>query len=123
MAKSTTPRWLLWAFEAVSYSVDLLEAICNWQRSSRGISSSRITHNRLPVLKINADHSNYRSPHRVPGHRPPSSYRDKPHSHALPHAHLRSKHRCRQVPLLVFSHEATKSEEVEWRDRQPQRHP
>jgi hypothetical protein len=54
--RSATPRWSLWDFEAVSYSIDFLEAILQLATQQlAGISSSRITHNKLTVLKINAN--------------------------------------------------------------------
>merc|ERR1712000_435764 len=63
------------------------------------------------------------SPSRIPGHRAPPSYRRQPDPETLPHANLRTQHRGCQVPLLVLPHEAAQGQEVQRRDRLPERHP
>ena len=63
----------------------------------------------------------FRSSHRIPSHWASSADRDEPHSQALSNANLRAQHRRRQVSILVLSDQATKSQEGQWRDCQPER--
>jgi hypothetical protein len=64
--------------------------------------------------------SSVRAPYRVPGHWPSFAYRDKPYTQALPHAHIRTKQRGREVTILVLFDEVAKSQKIERRNRQPQ---
>ena len=67
------------------------------------------------------DRLDLRALSRIPGYWAASTHRGQPHAQALSHAHLRTQHCRRQVPLLVLPSETAEGEEGQWRDHQLER--
>lgn len=86
-------------------------------RSHYSISTSRhIDNHRTQLIEYatiegSQQTDDYRASHRVPSHWALSALRGQPHAQAVPHAHFRAQHSCRQVALLVLLDQVEKGQE------------